>query len=264
MRNLSLIVFCCLFLLVFSCKSKTENLSDGKYCFAFKDEISNNTLVLNIEGNKVSGNLSGTIQDQKNAYYSSFVADFTGTKDGENLSVEVSRTVEGSVEKTSEKWVLTSNTLKIDKNTYTKLADCTTAENTTQSEGTTNNANTAAFDANSQFNWQILPSRNEAQEKILVINLEFGEKTVEVYSEVGGTPFMEIVERSEYQKLQIPDNAFTACSDNSQGSNDTKGLTVLYVVPSNATEVTVFKTHFDEGGKVIVDKQTTVKITDFK
>lgn len=262
MRILNLIIFLCMFLLISSCKKKsetTQNLSDGKHCFAFKDEVSNNTLSLNIEGNKVSGNFVGTIEDKKNSYYSSFNADFTGTKDGENLSVEVTLTVEGSEQKTPEKWILTGNTLKMERDTYTKLDDCKTVEGNANGENTTNNTNATNLDANSRFTWNILFGKNEANERASKVMLVLGEKELDVHDDVIDGE-MEITEPKDYKNLQIPDNALVACS--TYGSEK---ITVFYVMPSTATEVTVFRTYLGErGGKVRVDKKTTINIADFK
>jgi hypothetical protein len=248
-------------LLIFSCGNKTEttqNLSDGKHCFALKDEVNNNTLILNIEGNKVSGNIAGLIEDKANSYYSSFGGDFTGTKDGENLSVEVVITIEGDVQKTPEKWVLTGNTLKMGMRTYTKLDDCKTVEGSADGANTTSDA-TLTFDANSKFTWEILRSTNTSGETASIVSLIFGGKKVGVHEKVIDGE-VTITERSDYKNLQIPDNALAACSGYWAG-----GSTIFYVVPSSAIEVTVFRTYLgEEGGKAMVDKKTQINIVDFK
>ena len=175
MTILKTITYLCLLFVIFSCKKKDEaqNFADGKYCFAFKDAVNNNTLELTVAGNTVSGRYGGTIEDKANNYYSSFESNFTGTKEGENLAVEVSLTIEGDVQKTSEKWVLSGNTLKMERATYTKLADCnasTNVSNNANGGNTDANAgnNATSFGANPQFTWQITLGKDVVQVIMLV------------------------------------------------------------------------------------------------
>lgn len=261
MTTLKTITYLCLLFVIFSCKKKDEaqNFADGKYCFAFKDAVNNNTLELTVAGNTVSGHYGGTIEDKANSYYSSFESNFTGTKEGENLAVEVSLTIEGDVQKTSEKWILSGNTLKMERATYTKLADCNASTNTSNANGENTGTNATSFGANPQFTWQIMPGKDANGEPACSVDLVFNNKTLAAHNElIQGS--IEITDPKGYAALQIPANALLACSGYYAG-----GSTIFYVLPNNENEVTLIKAYLgEEGGKAMVDKKTTVKVSDFK
>jgi hypothetical protein len=258
MKKMKNLVYLCLLFAVFACGKKTESsqtLPDGKYCFTFKDEVNDNKIELTIAGNTVSGTYDGTIQDQKNSYFTSFGSDFTGTKDGENLTVEVTLEIEGSVQKTSEKWTLVGNTLKTDKMTYTKVENCTP---TNAENANTENTNTATNFANAQFSWDIQIGKNQDQEPVSDAFLVLNGKKYAVAEKFIGE--MMVATKEDYSRLQVPKEALLACSVFWAG-----GSSIFYVLPNNENEITLYKTYLgEEGGKAMVDKKTSIKPTDFK
>ncbi len=261
MTTLKTITYLCLLFVIFSCKKKNEaqNFADGKYCFTFKDTISNNTLELTIAGKNVSGRYGGTIEDKANSYYSSFESNFTGTKEGENLAVEVSLTIEGDVQKTSEKWVLSGNTLKMERDTYTKLADCNTSANASTGENAENNTtNATSFGAKPQFTWKIAAQEYENKDPRCFVDLLFDNKKFSIEVAVPG--ILQITDPKDYASLQIPKNALSACSGYYAG-----GTTMFYVLPSNENEVKFIKAYLgEEGGKAMIDEEKILKVSDFK
>lgn len=261
MTTLKTITYLCLLFVIFSCKKKDEaqNFADGKYCFAFKDAVSNNTLELTITGNNVSGRFGGTIEDKVNSYYSSFDADFTGKKEGENLAVEVSLTVEGDVQKTTEKWVLSGNTLKMERDTYTKLADCSASTNSSSDvSGENTSTNATSFGAKPQFSWKIAPQESEGKDPRCFVDLVFNDKKYSIEVAVPG--ILQITDPKDYASLQIPTKSLSACSGYYAG-----GSTIFYVLPSNENEVRLIRTYLgEEGGKAIVEEEKTLKVGDFR
>ncbi len=260
MTTLKTITYLCLLFVIFSCKKKDEaqNFADGKYCFAFKDAVNNNTLELTVAGNKVSGRYGGTIEDKANNYYSSFESDFTGTKDGENLAVEVSLTIEGDVQKTAEKWVLSGNTLKMERDTYTKLADCNASANTSNANGENTGTNATNFGLKPQFSWKIAPQEYENKDPRCFVDLVFNDKKFSIEGVVPG--ILQITDPKDYASLQIPTQALSACSGYYAG-----GSTIFYVLPSNENEVKFIKAYLgEEGGKAMIDDEKILKVSDFK
>lgn len=131
-------------------------------------------------------------------------------------------------------------------------------QNQTAQESGQNQATTATFGTNPQFTWQIDAGKSKDEEPLSTVSLVFDGKKITLVKELIG----EITPRGkeEYKDLQVPANAYTACSGYWAG-----GASIFYVLPSSDTEVTVIKAYLgEEGGDAMIDTKTTVKVADFK
>lgn len=116
----------------------------------------------------------------------------------------------------------------------------------------------ATFGTNPQFTWQIEAGKSKDDEPLSTVSLVFNGKKITLVKEITGeiTP----KDKEEYKDLQVPANAYIACSGYWAG-----GTSIIYVLPSSDTEVTVIKAYLgEEGGEAMIDTSETVKVADFK
>jgi len=101
-------------------------LTSGTYCYTINDGILTGAVRLTVAGTQVSGDSSIAIQDEAAGYYSSYVQDFFGNLAGDRATLTVDTWIEYDQQTTQETWVVTPETLGVDRDTFF-AADCASA-----------------------------------------------------------------------------------------------------------------------------------------
>ena len=96
-------------------------ISGGTYCYSFKDETLSLTAELEYDGAIAKGMLWGEITDQANGYFSSYVTEFEGTRNGGNLDVSTKTEIEGDVQDEKASWAWDGETLTEGQHKMTKV-----------------------------------------------------------------------------------------------------------------------------------------------
>ena len=114
----------------------SASVNPGTYCFQFNDGITDSHISLTVNPDStVSGRTEATIQDDENAYYTSYRQLLDGNLAGTQLTVTVTTAIELDTQQSQETWQLTSSSLRDERNTYTAV-DCAqlTADNSPSDE----------------------------------------------------------------------------------------------------------------------------------
>jgi hypothetical protein len=86
-------------------------ISGGTYCYSYKDETLALTAEMEYDGAIAKGTLWGVIDDKANGYFSSYVTDFEGARNGGNLDVSTKTEIEGDVQEEKASWAWDGETL---------------------------------------------------------------------------------------------------------------------------------------------------------
>lgn len=90
------------------------------YCFSVANDNLDSTARIYIQGNQVTGRVEATIHNEKESYYSSYIQTLQGTKNGNQLNLNITTKIELDTQKTKETWTLTSNSLNTGRVVYQK------------------------------------------------------------------------------------------------------------------------------------------------
>ena len=105
---------------------KTEKLEPGPYCFNYEDNsLSAKAQLLVSSDQGVNGTIEGVIQNDEQAYYTSYIQSFSGALEEQQLDVSITTKIEDDVQKSQEIWTLTEKNLTTNKETFTTV-DCST------------------------------------------------------------------------------------------------------------------------------------------
>jgi hypothetical protein len=96
-------------------------ISGGTYCYAFKNETLALTVELEYDGAIAKGMLWGVIEDEANSYFSSYVTEFEGARNGGNLDVSTKTEIEGDVQEEKASWAWDGETLTEDDHKMNKV-----------------------------------------------------------------------------------------------------------------------------------------------
>ena len=88
------------------------------YCFSVANDDLDSTARIYIQGNQVTGWVEATIQNEQEAYYTSYTQTLQGTRKGNQLNLNIRTTIELDNQKTQEIWTLTSDSLNTGRVVY--------------------------------------------------------------------------------------------------------------------------------------------------
>lgn len=100
-----------------------QNLSSTSlqgYCFSVANDNLDSTARIYIQGNQVTGRVEATIHNEKESYYTSYIQSLQGTKNGNQLNLNITTKIELDTQKTKETWTLTSDSLNTGRVVYQK------------------------------------------------------------------------------------------------------------------------------------------------
>ncbi|TAD95261.1 MAG: hypothetical protein EAZ97_15800 [Bacteroidetes bacterium] len=233
---------------LFSCGSKNMELANGKYCMEFNNLVSKNYLHLEIKEDSVFGTIGGTIEDKKNAYYTSYQGYFKGIKKDSVLMVEVVQTIENDKQVLKEQWIFRDSLLIKGKDQY-KVIPCDKVD-----QSNAENAN--IFGKEMKVSWNIELNEKESEPKTSLF-LSWNGKQAKIAESLNGE-FAEL-EKEEYAQYKIPSTALTACSGFWGGL-----LQVYYAERKNEDELLIKIGFQDEGDAPFAfEKEMIIKTTDF-
>jgi len=96
-------------------------LQPGDYCYVSKTENETTHVRLAIAASdRVTGDLQGSIHNQKAGYYTSYRQALDGTIDGSNLNLDVATWIEYDRQNSQEVWRVSDNGLKVQDTALTK------------------------------------------------------------------------------------------------------------------------------------------------
>jgi hypothetical protein len=99
-------------------------LPPGRYCYQLETDTLTENIRLTVQaGDRLTGDAQGTIHNEAEGYYSSYIQKLTGTLKGDQANLKVTTWIEYDVQDSSETWTVTANTLNTDRETLT-TADC--------------------------------------------------------------------------------------------------------------------------------------------
>ncbi|MEC4982988.1 MAG: hypothetical protein SAJ37_04830 [Oscillatoria sp. PMC 1068.18] len=101
-----------------------NSVAPGTYCFEHQDETLTSEAELTVAANnQVTGNLTGTIQNEAEGYFTSYQQNITGNLQGNQLQVDLTTEIELDTQTSQETWQLTTSQLKTERTTY-QAVDC--------------------------------------------------------------------------------------------------------------------------------------------
>ena len=103
-----------------SASSKSDKpLEPGDYCFEVASETLDAQMKLNLEANQqVTGEISATIHNDAQGYYTSYNQEFNGLLEEEKLPVDITTQIEGDTQTIQETWTVNSDSLSTGRETY--------------------------------------------------------------------------------------------------------------------------------------------------
>ncbi|MEC4892469.1 MAG: hypothetical protein SAL07_01295 [Oscillatoria sp. PMC 1051.18] len=106
-------------------KQASNSLAPGTYCFEYQDETLTSEAELTVAtNNQVTGNLTGTVQNEAEGYFTSYQQDVVGSLQGNQLQVNLTTEIELDTQISQENWQLTANQLDTGRRIY-QAVDCT-------------------------------------------------------------------------------------------------------------------------------------------
>lgn len=104
----------------------TQKLAPGTYCYTAKSKTLDADAQITINpSNQVNGTVKATIQNDAQAYYSSYNQTLKGTLEGNQAKLNIVTKIELDTQNTQETWTITESTLNTDRETF-KRVDCAT------------------------------------------------------------------------------------------------------------------------------------------
>lgn len=98
----------------------SSNSSIEGYCFSVANDNLDSTARIYIQGNQVTGRVEATIHNEKASYYTSYIQTLQGTKNGNQLNLNITTKIELDTQKTKETWMLSSDSLNTGRVVYQK------------------------------------------------------------------------------------------------------------------------------------------------
>ncbi|MGB3298287.1 MAG: hypothetical protein WBA76_08445 [Phormidesmis sp.] len=109
-------------------------LKPGQYCYQLSDKIQDIQTRLTVAASdQVTGNVQGTIHNDKAGYFTSYRRTVNGTIDGSNLNLDVATWIEYDQQNAQETWRVSPSELKTDRDTLAN-ADCEAVNSAFQNE----------------------------------------------------------------------------------------------------------------------------------
>lgn len=95
-------------------------LKPGQYCYQLSDKIQDIQARFTVAASdQVTGDVQGTIHNDKAGYFTSYRSKLDGTIDGSNLNLDVATWIEYDQQNAQETWRVSPNQLKTDRDTLT-------------------------------------------------------------------------------------------------------------------------------------------------
>jgi len=110
-------------------------IAPGEYCYESESDTKGLSALIEIDSSdRVTGSFQGVIQDEKNAYYTSYRQKLNGTIDGSNLNLDVATWIEFDRQNSQETWKVTSKGLSTERDTLS-LVSCETVKANFETDG---------------------------------------------------------------------------------------------------------------------------------
>ncbi|WP_413167297.1 hypothetical protein ACL6C3_11445 [Capilliphycus salinus ALCB114379] len=100
----------------------TNNNQFSGYCFSLENDTLSSVARIYIEKeNQVTGHVNATIHNEQEGYYSSYFQTLNGTKQGNNLKLNITTKIELDTQKTQENWRLEGDSLNTGREVYQRV-----------------------------------------------------------------------------------------------------------------------------------------------